>query len=255
MQQFSIWLLTSNVCSRQAVTGCLTYPAASSEELVALDGVSRSASRFCDSKNELKNGSLAPKCGPKNGTSFWAFGNCAGTGRLQKRVRIRGPLLAPLFTLFKCRFWQRMVASRYCCEGHNLSQFLSFLRSHHDRIQRQRQQQCCAAMQLSKRSKIIRHCIYISTYLHIYIFKHLHIHIFTYLHISILICSHTYILTYLHVWIFNILTRLFLHSFFLSFIPFSVHSFVHALTHSLTHSHGKLLLSERMQQTLHRHAH
>ena len=57
----------------------------------------------------------------------------------------------------------KKLASKYCCEGHNLSQFpLSFLRSQHDslsccRFQRQRQQRCCAALQLSKRSKIIRH--------------------------------------------------------------------------------------------------
>ena len=38
-----------------------------SEELVALDGISRSVSRFCNSKNELKSGFPAPKCGPKNG--------------------------------------------------------------------------------------------------------------------------------------------------------------------------------------------
>ena len=39
---------------------------ASREELVALDGISRSVSRFCNSKNELKSGfpAVAEKMGP-----------------------------------------------------------------------------------------------------------------------------------------------------------------------------------------------
>ena len=75
---------------------------------------------------------------------------------------------------FRAHFWSRfspflnagfrkkMVASRCCCDDHNLSQFLSCFRSQHDslsccriRVWRQRQQQGCAAMQLIKRSKII----------------------------------------------------------------------------------------------------
>ena len=97
------------------------------EELVAvaLDRISRSVSRFCNSKNELKSGFPAPKCGPKNGPVFWAFGTCANTRWLQKGARIPGPFLVPLFTLSERRFSQKMVASRCCCDGHNLSQFLS----------------------------------------------------------------------------------------------------------------------------------
>ena len=56
------------------------------------------------------------------------------TGRLQKRARIPGPFLVPLFTLSERRFSQKMVASRCCCDDHNLSQFLSCFRSQHDSL-------------------------------------------------------------------------------------------------------------------------
>ena len=44
---------------------------------------------------------------------------------------IPGPFLVPLFTLSERRFSQKMVASRCCCDDHNLSQFLSCFRSQH----------------------------------------------------------------------------------------------------------------------------
>ena len=40
----------------------------------------------------------------------------------------------PLFTLSERRFSQKMVASRCCCDDHNLSQFLSCFRSQHDSL-------------------------------------------------------------------------------------------------------------------------
>ena len=46
----------------------------------------------------------------------------------------RAPFLVPLFTLSERRFSQKMVASRCCCDDHNLSQFLSCFRSQHDSL-------------------------------------------------------------------------------------------------------------------------
>ena len=75
----------------------------------------------------------------------------------RNRPGFRAPFLVPLFTLSERRFSQKMVASRCCCDDHNLSQFLSCFRSQHDSLSccRIREQQGCAAMQLIKRSKII----------------------------------------------------------------------------------------------------
>ena len=72
--------------------------------------------------------------GPKMGPFSEPSVNCANTRRLQKRARIPGPFLVPLFTLSERRFSQKMVASRCCCDDHNLSQFLSCFRSQHDSL-------------------------------------------------------------------------------------------------------------------------
>ena len=55
------------MCSRQAVTGCFTYPAASREELVAvaLDGISRSVSRFCNPRTSSRAVFRHRNAGPK----------------------------------------------------------------------------------------------------------------------------------------------------------------------------------------------
>ena len=60
---------------------------------------------------------------------------CANTRRrLQKTGPDSGSFLVPLFTLSERRFSQKMVASRCCCDDHNLSQFLSCFRSQHDSL-------------------------------------------------------------------------------------------------------------------------
>ena len=97
------------------------------EELVALDGVSRSVSRFCNSKNELKSGFPAPKCGPQNGPVSEPSAIVPILEGSRNGPGFRAHFLVPLFTLSERRFSQKMVAAGVAVSDHNLSQFLSCL--------------------------------------------------------------------------------------------------------------------------------